>query len=302
MNKRYVLLMSLCLIPGFPHVCLRADDRFDLCGPDQDQFKEDITGSESDERKNVDFVVQISKMHNGWMKQALTGAESAFQNGNYEAFRRWMSLASRFVLFLEENANELGSSPYVRNRLRLEYSLARMINGSSAKGILVMPQNVKTWLPRTKNPLFHGNEHVSRQEAFRSLLVVGAGVNAYWKHFGKLPQTLKNLIKGNVEDLNEDDLYLKGEHIKYSHEVAFWKLRIGGENREDEPLHDFMPAVDYVAGLKCPEIWFASTYSQKRKELFERGHVESSDIRCAGYLKNGVIHRGRHEGVEECAL
>ena len=162
------------------------------------------------------------------------------------------------------------------------------------------PQDIKRWLPRTANPLFAGNVHILRQDLFRSLLIVGAGINVYWKNRGKLPTTLQDLVKDKDSGLNESDFRFEDARIRYTQDVGFWKLRVGGESREDEPMRDFMPALDYVAGLKCSEIWFASTYSQKRKELFERGYVESSDIRCSSYLKNGVIHRGHREESLSC--
>lgn len=295
MNKKSFWTAAVCLTIGAFQIYLMADDRFDLCGPDMLSSGEEVADESVYERQKLDVAVQFAKTNADWMQLALTGAETAFKNGDRVEFWRWMSVASQFVSFLDANAGEIGSSPFVRSRLRFEYSLARMINGDTAKGIFVMPQDVKRLLPCATNRAFVGNAHVRRQDEFRSLLIVGAAITAYRNAQGRLPQSLRDLVKGDVIGLNEEDLYLDGELIKYAHDADFWKLRIGGDGREDEPPLDFMPAVDYVAGLKCPEIWFASTYSQRRKELFERGRVNSSDVRCSGYLENGVIHRGRRD-------
>ena len=53
-----------------------------------------------------------------------------------------------------------------------------------------------------------------------------------------------------------------------------------------------MPSVDYVAGMNCEEIWFASNYWKKRRELFDKGFLDSNDIRCRCYLKRNIIYRG----------
>lgn len=292
-NWLFSFLITGCFTLTLVPACLEAEERFDLCGPDQDPFRSDSADECGYERRNIDFTTQFVRINNDWLKLVLTGAESAFRNGNRDEFRRWISLSAQFVVFLEENAHELGSSPYVRNRLRLEYSLARMVNDGPAKGILVMPQDVKRWLPRTANPLFAGNAHILRQDLFRSLLIVGASINVYWKNRGKLPTTLQDLVNDKDSGLNESDLCFEDARIRYTQDADFWKLRLGGGDEKDEPVRDFLPAIDYVTGLKCSEIWFASTYSEKRKELFELGHVWSSDIRCSCYLKDGVIHRGR---------
>lgn len=296
MNNRLLSILLIgCLTLNPVSVRLVAEDRFDLCGSDQDPFRRDPVDECGYERRNIDFTAQFVRINNDWLKQVLTGAESASRNGNLDEFRRWISLSAQFVAFLEENAHELGSSPYVRNRLRLEYSLARMVNGSSANGVLVAPQDVKRWLPLTTSHLFAGNVHILRQDMFRSLLIVGAGINVYWKNRGKLPTTLQDLVDDKDSGLNESDLRFEDACIRYTQDADFWKLRLGGGDGEDEPVRDFMPAIDYIMGLKCSEVWFASTYSQKRKELYERGYVRSSDIRCSCYLKGGVIHRGRRE-------
>ena len=295
MNKRFFRIVAACLTLGAIPVRLMADDQFDLCGPDLCLSGEGAVDESAYERRKIDVAVQFARANAEWMQFALTSAEIAFRNGDNVEFGRWTSVASQFLLFLDANAKEIGSSPFVRNRLRFEYSLARMINGDSSKGILVMPQDVKRLLPRATNRVFLGDAHVRRQDEFRSLLIVGAALTAYRNARGRFPQSLQDLVKDSASDLTEEELYLDGELIRYTHDANFWKLRIGGGSHKDEPLLDFMPAIDYVAGLKCPEIWFASTYSQRRKELFEKGRVNSSDVRCSSYLKNGVIHRGRRD-------
>lgn len=270
-----------------------ADDRFDLCGPLEISFVAETNDTDVCEQQKIAFVSRFGKINNEWMRWVLTGAESAFKCGNKEEFQRWITMVSQFVLFLEDNVEVLGSSPYIRHRLQLEYAIARLINSAEEKGLVVLPQDVKSWLPRTKSQLLKENAHIVLQEKFRSLLIVGAGLNAYWRDTHQLPQELRNLLQMGKLGLNAQDLCYEEESIKYVFDEDFWKLRLGGEEGRDEPMRDFLPALDYVAGLKVSEIWFASTYSAKRKELYEKGILESEDVRCACYLKNGIIYRGR---------
>lgn len=297
MNRR---LFAMCVLIGLSLVVRTwADDQFDLCGPRADPFREESHETRSRERQKIDFVSKLGGINEEWLRWVLTGAESAFKSGDGAEFRRWITTASRFVVFLEENAHLMGSWPYVRHRLQLEYALARLINGNGGKGIMVMPSNVREWLPCTKNPLFKENEHVLRQEKFRCLLIVGSGLNAYRSRHRGHPRTLRDLLQDEALKLNEQDFQFANEPVKYVHEDGFWKLRLGGETEPDEPTRDFMPAIDFITGLKRTEMWFASTYSQKRRELFEKERIESDDVRCACYIKNGMIYRGHSLREEE---
>ncbi len=289
MNKR-ICFLALLNLPGFiPFATSGANDAFDVRELAGDPFQVE----EGDfEKRNVAFVSRFAKLNTDWLRWTLSGAESACRHGHLDEFRRWMTLSSRFVLFQEKNTETLGDAPYIKNRLLLEYSLAHMINEKSPKSIVVTPQDVKEWLPRSKNPIFIGNEHIRQQERFRVMLIIGAGLNNYLRKKGSPPSTLRTLVNGESSSLEEKDLYFEGEKVKYVHEADFWKLRLGGDGSRDEPLRDFMPAIDYISGLKCPEIWFASNYSEKRSELFKNGQIESRDVRCRCYIKNGGIYRG----------
>lgn len=227
-----------------------------------------------------------------WMRHAMTWAELAVADGNFAECDRWMRIAAGFLGLHMENAGTLGDGMLVRDRLSLEYSIARAINGGRAGGVRITPADVRRWLPPVAVPGMADNLHVVRQKMFRTLLVIGAGLEVWLGRHGSLPDGLRELLADGDMRISESDLEHGGDAVFYRHEDDFWKLRLSSEKSAEEPVRDFMPAVDDVSGLQCPEMWFASTYSQKRLELFKTGFIESTDIRCRCYLKNGIVHRG----------
>ena len=235
---------------------------------------------------------RFARADQDWMCQALTWAEIAAYRGDFAGCDRWMCLAAGFLKFHEANVGTLGDGMLVRNRLRLEYSIARIINNGRGAGVRVTPADVKRWLPPVAAPSMAGNRHVVRQEMFRTLLVIGAGLEVWLGRHGSLPDGLRELLADGDMRISESDLEHGGDAVSYRHEDDFWKLRLSSVKSAEEPIRDFMPAVDDVSGLQCPEMRFTSTYSQKRLELFKTGFIESTDIRCRCYLKNGIVHRG----------
>lgn len=242
------------------------------------------------------IAIRFARADQDWMCQALTWAELAAHRGDFAGCDRWMCLAAGFLKFHEANVGILGDGMLVRDRLSLEYSIARAINGGRAGGVRITPADVRRWLPPVAVPGMADNLHVVRQEMFRTLLMVGAGLETWLCSHGRLPDTLRELLSDGDLRLSEADLAHGGNAVAYRHDGRFWKLKLCDVESAEEPIMDFMPAVDEVAGLQCPEIWFASTYSRKRLELFEKGFIESVDIRCRCYLKNGIVHRGTWNG------
>ena len=239
---------------------------------------------------------RFARAYREWMRHALTWAELAVADGDFAECDRWMRIAAGFLKFHGENVDTLGDGMLVRDRLSLEYSIARAINGGRAGGVRITPADVRRWLPPVAVTGMAGNRHVVRQEMFRTLLIVGAGLETWLGSHGRLPDTLRELLSDGDLRLSEADLAHGGNAVAYRHDGRFWKLKLCDVESAEEPIMDFMPAVDEVAGLQCPEIWFASTYSRKRLELFEKGFIESADIRCRCYLKNGIVHRGTWNG------
>ena len=205
-----------------------------------------------------------------WMRHAMTWAELAVADGDFAECDRWMRIAAGFLWLHMENAGTLGDGMLVRDRLSLEYSIARAINGGRAGGVRITPADVRRWLPPVAVPGMADNLHVVRQEMFRTLLVVGAGLEVWLGSHGRLPDTLRELLSDGDLRLSETDLAHGGNAVAYRHDGRFWKLKLCDVESAEEPIMDFTPAVDEVAGLQCPEIWFASTYSRKRLELFRR--------------------------------
>lgn len=242
------------------------------------------------------IAIRFARADREWMRHALTWAELAVADGDFAECDRWMRIAAGFLKFHGENVDTLGDGMLLRDRLSLEYSIARAINGGRAGGVRITPADVRRWLPPVAVPGMADNLHVVRQEMFRTLLMVGAGLETWLGSHGRLPDTLRELLSDGDLRLSEADLAHGGNAVAYRHDGRFWKLKLCDVESAEEPIMDFMPAVDEVAGLQCPEIWFASTYSRKRLELFEKGFIESVDIRCRCYLKNGIVHRGTWNG------
>lgn len=292
MNNWKLLLLAIGLFFWSEIRSETFNDCFDLRYMMMDYLKDNSLAVSDSGNYSLDFARELATVNANWLRWTLFGMEVAFKNGNMEEFKRLSAVSSRFILFLEENLDLLGDALYVRNRLMFMYSISRMIVDQNVGNVFITSKNVRDWLPCPKHKMLRENRHILLQEKFKVLLVVGVSINGYRRRTGRLPSDLHELIENKELGLNVSDLYFDGMKIVYVHDSAFWKLGLGGDNCKEEPLYDFMPSVDYVAGMKCEEIWFASNYWEKRRELFDKGFLDSKDIRCRCYLKRNIIYRG----------
>ena len=214
----------------------------------------------------------------------LKNAEFAAEKGDSFSCDRYMNFAADILSLHNKYSDVVGNGLFVRMRLIMEYSIARMVNNRIPTSIAIRPSQINNWLRNAiayKNP-FH-NKHIQKQEDFKRLLIVGASIELYFRENGTTPSSLDEIC---------DIGAVKGIH--YVQDGNFWKIRLGVG--EQEPFYDFFPAVDDFTGTCYDELWFASTYSSKRKELYLNGSLSSEDARCSCYIANGVIRRGLKSG------
>ena len=192
------------------------------------------------------------------------------------------------VGFLHEHV--AGASVFDCNLARTEISLARVINGKFGRRIEVSAGDIKRWLPEIEEKDSKDRASLKR---FRALLLIGAAIEQYRLAHNRLPDNLMALVDEEGLGIFESDLSSGNLRVEYRIASEFWKLRLGSyERRVPEPIYDFVPAVFQVAGVVVDEVWFASTYTQKRKELFENGCLPSDDPLCRCRLKGCVVVRG----------
>ena len=220
----------------------------------------------------------------------LSSAEMYACLGNYEKYRSTMDAVGDMLRLLSKNEHIVGKSMFDCNLARTEMSLARVVNGRFGRGIAVSANDIRRWLPELEDKGSRSRRGLGR---FRTLLVIGAAIEQYRCEYNKIPDNLQVLVGEKNLGISELDLTLGGLHVEYRVEQGFWKLRLGGHVRAvPEPIQDFIPAVFPLAGVVVDEVWFASTYTQKRKELFEKGYLPSDDIYCRCRLKGCVVIRG----------
>jgi hypothetical protein len=295
MNK-IILYLLLSVLPSISLGRMRESTAFDYIGPSTNILAENASSELNEENSRVLFSEIECKSffpaEECMFLSILTLAEVAYSRNLEHDFRRWMTIASNYLRFQNESVPLIGDALFVRNRLHFEYSLSRFINKMQTGDISITPDDVRRWLPSTQQTSLAENQHIIRQERFRTLLILGSGVMIYLKKEGRLPPSLEKIKLEDEIGLRDEDKRFQDEEVVYQCEGDFWKLRIG-KAMEKEPLYEFLPAIDRISGLKCDLIWFSSAFTQKRKELFDKGYLRNVDIRCSGYIKDGILYRGR---------
>lgn len=296
MNKRMVFAFVLV-----PFLCVAKNEdlaTFDFCGiPDSvcDVSNlsariacEDLTlnGHELLSYESQQYALGASMA----FKALLSAAEMRACVGDRASYCAHMESVADLLCFLSKNAKIAGWAAYESNVARTEYSLARIINGKAGVKIAVTAGEVKRWLPETDGKSTKEFVNLNR---FRALLVIGAAIEQYKREHNHLPENLQTLVDEKTLGVLDSDLSSGGLSIEYRKGPDFWKLRLGRyERRVPEPLEDFIPAVFQIAGSYVDEVWFASSYSQKRKELFARGYLPSEDSYCRCSIKGPIVIRG----------
>lgn len=293
---KFVLAMAFV-----PFLCAAKDDgftEFNFCGiPDKlcaisnlsvqvgcaelpEECQEFLT--EAAQRRALGFSLAF--------QACLSTAELQACAGDRKSYCSCMDMVGNLLRFLLKNDHIVGKSIFDSNFARTEMSLARVINGKFGRRIEVRASDIKRWLPEIEKKDSKNRVNLRR---FRTLLLIGAAIEQYRRAHNKLPKNLNSLVDEKNLGVSSSDLSSGNLRVEYRTVMDFWKLRLGSyERRVPEPVYDYVPAVFQVAGVVVDEVWFASTYTQKRKELFENGYLPSDDSFCRCRLKGCVVYRG----------
>jgi hypothetical protein len=296
MSKKFLLAMAFV-----PFLCAAKDDgltEFNFCGiPDMFCAISNLSvqvGCAELPEECQEFLTEVAQ------RQAL-GFSLAFQAclstaelracaGDRKSYCSCMDMVGNLLRFLLKNDHIVGKSIFGSNFARTEMSLARVINGKFGKEIAVSANDIRRWLPEFEAKGSRNRVNLAR---FKKLLVIGAAIEQYRREHNTIPDNLQTLVGEKNLGISESDLSLEDLRVEYKVAQEFWKMRLGSfERAVPEPIYDFIPAVFPVAGIVVDEIWFASTYTQKRKELFENGYLPSDDVYCRCRLKGCVVYRG----------
>lgn len=220
----------------------------------------------------------------------LSSAEMWACLGDVESYRSTMDAVGDLLRFLLKNEHVVGRSMFDCNLARTEISLARVVNEKYGRRIVVSADDIRRWLPEFED---EGSRKRGDLKRFRTLLAIGTAIEQYRSAHDRLPDNLRVLVDEKNLGIAEADLFSGNVRVEYRNELGFWKLRLGRNvRRNPEPMFDFVPAVFNVAGVIVDEVWFASSYTQKRRELFVNGYLQSEDPSCRCRLKGSIVIRG----------
>lgn len=296
MSKKLAFALTIV-----PFLCVAKEARlteFDFCGI-SDSFctVSNLSihiGSAEPSMECQEFMVKAAQQYASGLtlvfQSDLSSAEMLAFLGDGERYRSIMNKVGDMLRLLLKNDHIVGKSIFDSNFARTEMSLARVVNGRFGKGIAVSANDIRRWLPEFEAKGSRNRVNLAR---FKKLLVIGAAIEQYRREHNMIPDNLQTLVGEKNLGISESDLSLEDLRVEYKVAQEFWKMRLGSFEREvPEPIYDFIPAVFPVAGIVVDEIWFASTYTQKRKELFENGYLPSDDPFCRCQLKGCVVYRG----------
>lgn len=203
------------------------------------------------------------------------------------------SSAKGDVLGFEENCRQIARAcEDVRTRLvkgdsllavivtRIEYSLLRLVQGSSPLRDLITSERVLNLLP---DRLFVGRQEPTGRKAaraytYRNLLIIGIEIECFRKRHGRLPRSLAELDalpKTVVKDA-------WGNPVDYTTEGDVWQLYCPGPKKEPNlfPFDTYNPSIQLVGPLKTEGVWLSSRFSAKRVEGFlQKGLYRDDEFR-----------------------
>lgn len=223
-------------------------------------------------------------------QSALSLAEFRAGMGDGESYGRGMEYAGKMLRLLMADSEIVGKSAFDCNYARTANSIARIVNGGQGRKVMPTARDIRRWLPKIEGRTDRDATCLMR---FRTLLVLGAAIEWYRTVHTHLPESLWQLVEERGLGITAEDLAYGGMEVEYWKNPGFWKLRVGsGRRLKEAPLYDFVPEFYQVAGIFADEVWFVSTYTQKRVELFRRGCLASEDVLCRCRLKGCIVVRG----------
>ena len=235
-----------------------------------------------------------------WLYVHLVMAEATGLSGDVKRFSGYGETFCSLIQVYEKHSDVLGNFSIRRFRPKLEYMLARFINDRRSVTVKLLPMDIRKILP----PLSGCNEVWTEslwnswrsRETFRRMLIVGAGLEECLRKRGRLPDSLERLEGVNAKEVK--DAY--GNAFSYFFRQHEWMLYSRGNEKGVYENHwdVYVPCNEITGGHSTTEMWFASSFSRKRQELYKAGVLNEGyhSYRC--YMRGNKIYRGDGEGAK----
>ncbi len=314
-NSMRCTLCVVCLVASLP---LCADtlghdaffDRmvcFDFCGLDEvltegpplgmggwpdGEKRQDARSFLSDPVRGlpIESLTLISSLDVRKMYCLLAVMEASALAGERGRFVRHCEMFRELLRVADEYSDVLGSAISRLLRHKIGYVLAKVINDRRVGVLRLSPSDVRMTLPMATTSHMQGGKWVESYETFRRMLIVGAGLEEVLRSTGSLPYSL-DAVK-YVEDWEIHDFY--GVKFSYRMKGKEWIIHSGGlcQRKDASPWNVFIPCVEQTGGIPTDEMWFASSYSAVRKELYLKGSVHDAYPLYRCYMRGRVVYRG----------
>ena len=233
-----------------------------------------------------------------WLHIILVMAEAQGVSGNEKPFRRHLEILGRMLKMFDDYPAELGTQDSRLLRQRLEYMLARLVNDRRGHVVKLTADDIRQFLPSiSSHDMAKMPPHRKAQTTFRNMLIIGAELECHLRRHGLLPRSLDELKNVRADEQLDAD----GHPIDYRTHARDWMLQSGGaeQGRDASPWDVYVPCIGRTGGTPTKEVCFASSYSKKRKELFENGVVNDDVPRYRCYMRENVPYRGSQQGTAQ---
>ena len=239
--------------------------------------------------KDISFICSCDIV---WLYGLLVIAEANGVSGNKARFMQYGTAIAEIMETLERHMDAIGSRTTRWLRIKVESMLARLLNDRRMSTVRLSPKDIRTLLPEARGKASPYQEfHVS----FRNMLVVGAALECHLRKNGHLPVSLsdENLVAPD----ERKDAY--GEPFSYRHDGNDWMLHSGGREKAKDvgPWDVYIPYIECIGGWPTDEVWFASTFSMKRKELYTNGVVNDGHPEYRCHMRGNALYRGDRQGM-----
>ena len=233
-----------------------------------------------------------------WLYVHLVIAESVGLSGDKKTFNSYVSAFCSMIQVYEKHSDVFGTFNIRRFRPKLEYMLARIINDRRPSTVKLVPADIRRFLPSLSREGVVWDESLwhswRTRETFRRMLIVGAALEHHLRNFGYLPNSLEAL--NCVEQEEKKDAY--GKHFSYRRNKHEWMIfSCGKETERESPWDVYVPCAGVTGGYATTEIWFASSFSRKRQELYRSGHLNNEYPAYRCHMRGDVIYRGDGDGT-----
>ena len=234
----------------------------------------------------------ICSSHMTWLYEIVVLAEANGVSGNKDKFMRYGTGLAEIMGVLDRRRDVMGDLVPRWLRNQVESMLARLLNDRRQSTVRLLPSDIRELLPEFGVESARYKEfHVS----FRNMLVVGAAIERHLRENGRMPDSLSEL--GDVAPDEKKDAY--GEPLSYRHKGDDWMLHSGGREKakDDGPWNVYVPYIECIGGWLTDEVWFSSTFSRCRKELYSNGVINDNHPAYRCYMHGNAMYRGDRPGT-----